>query len=343
MKRLMLLTIITIFIFTSCTQENRNESSTMNYSSSTDNQLAEYLQKDKAEQLLDETWSNFKPLINDPNLEQNDFDILSDRMTDEYIDLLFVLLSNNDSNSNFFKKNISLPLISDDEVEIVECRIRELVESIYSKELIITEKGSYPDLELEFTRNNHFIITESGEIKLYRVTGDMGLRDEEYLDPDNIEEPYLLFQYLYEDKATELLLSSWSDIVNSSRDESSDMKIESISSNNTIIEPVLLDYIFKLITKHNSELPNKKVDNLFIPFINDIEVNIKNIELNYVGNAQMDYQLIITESGEFRELNFGFERKSHYYVNSDGEIKLFQFTGSLGYGKFSLPYDVETN
>jgi hypothetical protein len=157
---------------------------------------------------------------------------------------------------------------------------------------------------------------------------------------DVMDKKNLLQVYMDHEMAKTLLLETWTPF-KEQMESNEYVSLDDLINENPLISSFQLEGLYNHILNGVGRDSVKLREDNFIPLITDEEVEIVDIQLVEVEFEGIEYFLIITEYGEFREKDpiLGGKRSSRYFVDENGDIKLFDYEGGLNHILLSVPLE----
>lgn len=141
----------------------------------------------------------------------------------------------------------------------------------------------------------------------------------------------VLEKYLNLDDAEVLLSNTWSPIIEyMNLSNQNEVTLDDFKTISILCTDEYNANLFDILTQKNNVGEIEFKNNIWLPTINDEEVEITNIEIIPNEKFNLGFELVITEEGQFKEITYGHKRLNHYLIDNEGNIKLYITSGSLG-------------
>lgn len=181
--------IILILAIMGCSDSQDSESTqekpvidqieSMNTQMSKQDKLLIYMEIEKAEELLLETWQPFKSQMeSDTRITLDDLISQNPIMHQQYLKGVYnIILQGEGSDSVKLNRSNFVPLVSDEEVEIINIELEEIPDGVVEYFLKITEYGEFRDRDPIHggKRESIYYVDENGKIKLFIANGGLSL------------------------------------------------------------------------------------------------------------------------------------------------------------------------
>ena len=155
----------------------------------------------------------------------------------------------------------------------------------------------------------------------------IGTSCKESLSDDIVVDTFDINHYSDEQNIIDLLEDTWGPIIDFQHKHANDtFNLSDLYSASDKVSSIFLDNMVQQTTVE-TDGGYRFLKGLFIPYIDDQEVSISQIDLIPDDTAPQDYYLIVVESGTYSNLDYSFRRESVYYFDKEGQCILQEVTG----------------